>query len=102
MRRRSLRASPIKAVALTNGDVDHVAGLLTLREAQPFTVYASRRVLEVLSQNRIFNVLAPACVTREELPLDSAVALDGAGVDLGLTVEAFPSPARSRSGSKTR
>ncbi|MGZ9115547.1 MAG: MBL fold metallo-hydrolase, partial [Methylocystis sp.] len=30
-----LRASPIKAVALTNGDVDHVAGLLNMREAQP-------------------------------------------------------------------
>src|ERR1700733_9478432 len=25
------RSSPIKAVILTNGDVDHVAGLLTLR-----------------------------------------------------------------------
>src|SRR3712207_6971677 len=29
-----LRHSPIKAVLLTNGDVDHVAGLLTLREGQ--------------------------------------------------------------------
>ena len=27
-----LRGSPIKAVVLTNGDVDHIAGLLTLRE----------------------------------------------------------------------
>jgi pyrroloquinoline quinone biosynthesis protein B len=30
------RHSPIAAVLLTNGDVDHVAGLLTLRESQPF------------------------------------------------------------------
>ena len=29
---RGLRSSPIKAVVLTNGDVDHVAGLLSLRE----------------------------------------------------------------------
>ena len=85
-----VRASPIKAVVVTNGDVDHVTGLLTLREAQPFTVYGSRRVLEVLSQNRIFNVLSPACVAREELPLDTPVALTGAGADLGLSVEAFP------------
>jgi pyrroloquinoline quinone biosynthesis protein B len=85
-----VRASPIKAVIVTNGDVDHVTGLLSLREAQPFTVYGSARVLEVLSQNRIFNVLSPACVTREELPPDTPVALKGAGVDLGLKVEAFP------------
>jgi pyrroloquinoline quinone biosynthesis protein B len=85
-----LRASPIKAVIVTNGDVDHVTGLLTLREAQPFTVYGSSRVLEVLSQNRIFSVLAPSYVTRKELPLSTSVPVKGAGVDLGLTVEAFP------------
>ena len=33
-----LRASPIKAVVLTNADVDHVAGLLSLRERQPFVL----------------------------------------------------------------
>src|SRR5262245_65496535 len=32
-----LRTSPIKAVVLTNGDVDHVAGLLSLRECFIFT-----------------------------------------------------------------
>src|SRR6476469_3197304 len=35
------RNSPIKAVVLTNGDVDAIAGLLTLREAQAFTVYGA-------------------------------------------------------------
>ncbi len=85
-----VRASPIKAVVVTNGDVDHVAGLLNLREAQPFSIYGARRVLDVLAQNRIFSVLAPACVAREELPLGRALTLKGAGVDLGLTVEAFP------------
>ena len=86
----SLRASPIKAVVVTNGDVDHVAGLLNLREAQPFTVYGARRVLDVLAANKIFNVLAPAYVAREELPLGAPLAIHGAGVDLGLSVEAFP------------
>ncbi|MGC1864349.1 MAG: pyrroloquinoline quinone biosynthesis protein PqqB [Methylocystis sp.] len=84
------RASPIKAVVVTNGDVDHVAGLLNLREAQPFSVYGARRVLDVLAANKIFNVLAPAYVAREELPLGAPLALRGAGVDLGLSVEAFP------------
>ncbi|MFY9628781.1 MAG: pyrroloquinoline quinone biosynthesis protein PqqB [Methylocystis sp.] len=85
-----VRASPIKAVVLTNGDVDHVSGLLNLREAQPLAVYGARRVLDVLAANRIFGVLAPAYVERKELPLGAPFALSGAGVDLGLTVEAFP------------
>jgi pyrroloquinoline quinone biosynthesis protein B len=89
-----VRASPIKAVVVTNGDVDHVAGLLNLREAQPFSVYGSRRVLDVLAANRIFNVLAPAYVAREELPLGAPLALHGGGVDLGLCVEAFAVPGK--------
>ena len=32
--KKDLRHSPISGVVLTNGDVDHVAGLLTLRERQ--------------------------------------------------------------------
>ena len=39
-----VRCSPIKAVVLTNGDVDHVAGLLSLREGIAFTLYAAARV----------------------------------------------------------
>ncbi|HEV7156816.1 MAG TPA: MBL fold metallo-hydrolase, partial [Caulobacteraceae bacterium] len=39
------RGSPISAVVLTNADVDHVAGLLSLRENQPFALYGHRRVL---------------------------------------------------------
>jgi pyrroloquinoline quinone biosynthesis protein B len=85
-----VRASPIKAVVVTNGDVDHVTGLLTLREAQPFTIYGSPRVLEVLAQNRIFNVLSPSCVSQQALPLDTPIPIKGAGADLGLSVEAFP------------
>src|SRR5262245_21924814 len=39
------RSSPIAAVVLTNGDIDHVAGLLSLREGIAFTLHASDRVL---------------------------------------------------------
>src|SRR5215470_11314419 len=56
------RNSPIKTVVLTNGDVDAVAGLLTLREAQPLTLYGSDRVLGVLASNTIFDVLDPKLV----------------------------------------
>jgi pyrroloquinoline quinone biosynthesis protein B len=85
-----LRASPIKSVVLTNGDVDHVAGLLNLREAQAFSIYSSARILNVLAGNRIFDILVPELVTRVEFPFDEAVPLQGAGVDLGLAVRAFP------------
>ncbi|MCC3244184.1 pyrroloquinoline quinone biosynthesis protein PqqB [Methylocystis sp. WRRC1] len=89
-----LRASPIKAVALTNGDVDHVAGLLNLREAQPFSVYAAQRVLDALKANPIFSILQPALVPRIELQMDQPIALSGAGVDLGLSIRAFPVPGK--------
>ncbi|WP_026606613.1 pyrroloquinoline quinone biosynthesis protein PqqB [Methylocapsa acidiphila] len=84
------RNSPIKAVILTNGDVDHVAGLLTLREAQPFAVYGAQRVLDVLARNALFDVLAPERVERRVLAIETPTKLAGGGVDLGLTVEAFP------------
>src|SRR5471030_1629715 len=35
------RSSPIAGVVLTGGDVDAIAGLLTLRERQPFTLHAT-------------------------------------------------------------
>ncbi len=89
-----VRASPIKAVALTNGDVDHVAGLLNLREAQPFSVYAAGRVLDALGANPIFTILQTQLVPRIELRMDEAVALRGAGLDLGLSIRAFPVPGK--------
>ncbi|MGB3900484.1 MAG: pyrroloquinoline quinone biosynthesis protein PqqB [Mesorhizobium sp.] len=90
-----LRATPIQAVVLTNGDVDHVAGLLSLRERQPFALYAATDVLDVLAQNSIFNVLDPALVPRRPLPLGQAIALrDGEDNETGLVVEAFAVPGK--------
>jgi pyrroloquinoline quinone biosynthesis protein B len=91
----SLRASPIAAVVLTNADVDHVAGLLSLRESQPLALYAHARVLDVLSRNSVFNVLHPDFVERRRLPADSAILLhDKAGNALGLHVRAFAVPGK--------
>ena len=70
-----LRDVPIRGVLLTNGDIDHIAGLLTLREQQPFTLYATSGIHEVLRENSIFNALAPHVVTRETVTLDTKVAL---------------------------
>ncbi|MDZ5695829.1 pyrroloquinoline quinone biosynthesis protein PqqB [Chelativorans sp. M5D2P16] len=90
-----LRATPIAAVVLTNADVDHIAGLLSLRERQPFALYATRRVLDVLEENPIFKVLDPAIVPRRELATDGACDLrDAADVPTGLTVEGFAVPGK--------
>ena len=88
------RSSPIKAVVLTNGDVDHVAGLLSMREEQPFSLYASRRVLDILQANSILNVLAPRYVARIELPLSGRLQIQFNGIDIGLAIEAFAAPGK--------
>ena len=89
------RHSPIAAVVLTNGDVDHVVGLLTLRESQPFVLYASRRVHDALEANPIFGVLNPRFVRREALALGAALALEAPdGETLGLTIEPFAVPGK--------
>jgi len=89
-----LRNSPIKAVVVTGGDVDFVAGLLNLRELEPVTVYGSSRVLATLASNSIFNVLDKSVVERRELPFDRPVAIDGASGPTGLVVEAFVVPGK--------
>lgn len=64
------RHSPVSAVLLTNGDVDHVAGLLTLRESQPYRLYATRTTRQSLDANRIFSVANPAFVPRVEVAMN--------------------------------
>ncbi|MFO1153178.1 MAG: pyrroloquinoline quinone biosynthesis protein PqqB [Rhodospirillales bacterium] len=88
-----VRGSPIAAVVLTNADVDHTAGLLSLRERQPLALYATARVLEVLAGNPIFHVLDPELVPRRPLPLDVRVVVDGQGA-AGLAVTAFAVPGK--------
>jgi pyrroloquinoline quinone biosynthesis protein B len=88
--RKGLRDSPIGAVLLTNGDVDHVAGLLTLRESQPFSLFASAEILDALAGNRIFDVVSPSAVPRNELAPDNPTELLP-----GLAVTLFPVPGKT-------
>ncbi len=89
-----LRNSPIKAAVLTNGDVDHIIGLINLREMEPLAVYGSDRVLATLAANSVFNVLDKGKVARRELPLDKPTTLAGAHGPLGITVTAFAVPGK--------
>jgi pyrroloquinoline quinone biosynthesis protein B len=67
-----LRHSPIAGVILTNGEIDAVAGLLSMREGWPFTIYAHARVLSILKTNSIFNVLSEKNVLRQPIEVDEA------------------------------
>jgi pyrroloquinoline quinone biosynthesis protein B len=84
-----LRSTPIAGVVLTSGEVDAIAGLLNLRERQPFTLYASDRIHAVLDANPVFEVLARDVVTRQVVAMDEALTLPG-----GLTVTLFAVPGK--------
>ncbi len=64
---------------LTGAEIDQVAGLLSLREREPFAVYATAATMAALAANPMFGVLAPDVVERravapgETLPLPGGV-----------------------------
>jgi pyrroloquinoline quinone biosynthesis protein B len=92
--RKSPRHSPIDAVLLTSGEIDHVAGLLSLRESQPFTLWATPRILEILGENAIFGALNPDYVARQTFPLNETFEPEGKHGPLGVTITAFPVPGK--------
>lgn len=49
--REGLRQSPIAGTVLLNADIDHVLGLLLMRELQPLHVYATESIRSILTQN---------------------------------------------------
>src|SRR5580765_8147846 len=67
-----LRHTPVAGVILTNSEVDAVAGLLSMREGSPFSIYAHPRVLAILKSNSIFNVLGEANVKRRPIAVEQA------------------------------
>jgi pyrroloquinoline quinone biosynthesis protein B len=90
-----LRSSPIKGVVITGGDIDVIAGLLTLRERQPLVLSATARVHQVLRDNPVFGVLAEDLVRRDVVALDHPFALaTPEGRPAGLTVTLFAVPGK--------
>lgn len=92
------RDTPIHAILLTNAEIDHVAGLLSLRESQPLCLYSTQQVRDwVLESNVVFqglfrpptkNVWRIAGMTR---PHD-LIGVDGE--ESGLRYEAFLVPGK--------
>ncbi len=72
-----LRGTSVRAVILTNGDIDHIAGLLSLREGTAFEVIATPAVLSILHDNEVFRVLNSDLVTFREMALDTAFEVAG-------------------------
>ena len=68
----TLRGTPVSAVVLTNGDIDHIAGLLTLREKTAFDLYATQSGLDIVETNSVFRVLDPELVRPHRVELETA------------------------------
>jgi pyrroloquinoline quinone biosynthesis protein B len=87
--RGARRGSPIEAVVLTGAEVDQTAGLLNLRERQPFALFATAETLGAVSDNPMFAVLADDVVIRRTVALGAPFGLPG-----GVTAELFTVPGK--------
>ncbi len=85
---RSRRDTPIRSLLLTNGDLDHVLGLFSLRESTPLVLWATDAVRAGLEErNALMRTLHrfPEQLTWKRLELGREVELGD-----GTTVEARP------------
>ncbi len=55
--RGALRGSPIDAVVLTGAEIDQIAGLLSLRESSPFTLYATPASHAAVAANAMYGAM---------------------------------------------
>jgi pyrroloquinoline quinone biosynthesis protein B len=87
------RHSPIEAILLTNGDLDHCLGLLSLRESHPLVTYATRSVEEGFTRgNALYRTLQrfDGQLTWRHVALDTPFELmTRSGERVGLTVNAW-------------
>jgi len=87
--RSATRGSPIETVVLTGAEIDQVAGLLCLREREPFGICATAATLAALADNPMFGVLAPDLVRRQAIAPGAWLALAG-----GLSAQLFTVPGK--------
>jgi pyrroloquinoline quinone biosynthesis protein B len=91
--REGLRGSPITGVLLTGGDIDQIAGLLSLRELQSFHIYCTPSIQRILREdNSIFAMLnrVPHQALWSEIHPGQKISLqNAAGSDSGICASAF-------------
>jgi pyrroloquinoline quinone biosynthesis protein B len=95
--RGGARGSPIAAVVLTGAEIDQIAGLLTLRERQPFALFATAQTHATLECQSDFRRAGGRC--RDPQAWSRRRNLFVAG--RARPPSCSPSPARCRSISKT-
>jgi pyrroloquinoline quinone biosynthesis protein B len=83
-----IRSSPIRGVILTDGELDHILGLLHLREASRWTLYATAAVIAMLEDGlRVLPALRRyADIRVHPLPLRDALHLGDADAGMELRV----------------
>ena len=87
--RAGTRDIPLDTIVVTNADVDHVLGLLVLRESLPYRIVSTPFVRNaMLDHNAVFRILEPAWGIAK---LDQAVTLDRDG---HLEARFFPAPGK--------
>jgi pyrroloquinoline quinone biosynthesis protein B len=87
------RDSPIAGVLLTSADIDQIAGLLSLRELQPFRAYSTASLRRILQEdNSVFGMLnrvsQQVCWSEIELG-GSFPLLTASEADSGISCEVF-------------
>jgi pyrroloquinoline quinone biosynthesis protein B len=90
---RAERHSPIAGILLTNGDLDHCLGLLSLRESHPLVIYATDAVRAGFTENNVlYRTLErfPEQVTWRRLELGREQPLGGFNGALRVTAIATP------------
>jgi pyrroloquinoline quinone biosynthesis protein B len=95
---RGPRHSPIAGVVLTNGDLDHCLGLLSLRESHPLQLFATRSVERGFREGNVLHRTLqrfPEQLGFRPLELEQPRPLTRAdGSPSGLTLEAVPVPGK--------
>ena len=87
--RPGTRDLPLDTIVVTNPDIDHVLGLLVLRESLPYRIVSTPFVRDVvLDHNAVFRILEPAWGIAK---LDQPIALDRDGQ---LEARLFPVPGK--------
>ena len=71
-----------------NGDVDNIAGLLVMREMQPFTLWATPSVM-AHTMGGVFGVLNAGLVKRQTVELEEPI-----DTGLGFTITPFVTPGK--------
>jgi pyrroloquinoline quinone biosynthesis protein B len=91
--RSAVRDSPIAGVLLTSADIDQIAGLLSLRELQPFRIYCAASLRRILQEdNSVFGMLnrVPQQVCWMDIKLGESFSLLAlTGKDAGICCEVF-------------